>query len=95
MRNVLNQFLFTESDTYSSYGDTTTSFQQTSQVGVCFILNDYSDDPDTSAFMVGQNVPVPTESAKQTLLNSTASAAVDTKKGGIFDVHLMDDNDEP
>ena len=25
----------------------------------------------------------------------TASAAVDTKKGGIFDDHAMDDNDEP
>ena len=49
-------------------------------------LNDYSDDSGTSAFMVGQNVLVPTESVKQTPLNSTASAAVDTKKGGIFDV---------
>ena len=48
--------------------------------------------------MVGQNVPLPTESAKQTLLTpivSAASAAVDTKKGGIFDAHAMDDNDKP
>ena len=65
------------------------------QVEVCFILNDYSDDSSTSAFMDGQNVLVPTESVKQTPLNSTASAAVDTKKGCIFDVHTRDDNDEP
>ena len=48
--------------------------------------------------MVGQNVPLPTESARQTLLTpiaSAAPAAVDTTKGGIFDVHAMDDNDEP
>ena len=55
-------------------------------------------DPETSAYIVGQNVPLPTESARQTPLTPTASAAsaaVDTKKGGIFDVHAMDDNDEP
>ena len=65
---------------------------------MCFVLNDYSGDPDTSACMVGQNVPLPTESARQTLLTPTASAAsaaVNTKKGGIFDVHAMDDNGEP
>ena len=48
--------------------------------------------------MVGQNVPLPTESAKQTLLTPIASAAPaadDTKKGGIFDVHAMDGNGEP
>ena len=71
---------------------------QAKQVGMCFVLNDYSDDPDTSAYMVGQNVPLPTESARQTLLtpiSSAAPAGADTKKGGIFDVHAMDDNDEP
>ena len=26
---------------------------QSNQVGVCFVLNDYSDDPDTSAYVVG------------------------------------------
>ena len=68
---------------------------QANQVGVCFVLNDYSDDPATSTYMVGQNVPLPLESVKQTRLTPTASAAVDTKKGGIFDVRAMDDNDEP
>ena len=71
---------------------------QAKQVGMCFVLNDYSDDPDTSACMVGQNVPLPTEPAKQTPLTpiaSAASAAVDTKKGGIFHVHAMHDNNEP
>ena len=38
---------------------------QANRVGVCFVLNDYSDDPDTSAVWVGQNVPLPTESAEQ------------------------------
>ena len=28
---------------------------QAIQGGVCFVLNEYSDDPDTSANMVGQN----------------------------------------
>ena len=60
---------------------------QVKQVGMCFVLNDYSDDPDTSAFMVGQNVPLPKESARQTPLTSDASTAVDTEKCGIFDAH--------
>ena len=81
--------------TNSSYVDTTTSVQPSEQVGVCFVLNDYSDDPDTSGYMVGQNVPLPPESAKQTPMTPTASAAVDTKKEGIFDGHAMNDNDEP
>ena len=34
------------------------------QVGVWFVLNDNSDDPDTSVYMVGQNVPLPTEAVK-------------------------------
>ena len=42
-----------------------------------------------------KNVPLPTEPAKQTPLTLTASAAVDIKKGCIFDDHAMDDNDEP
>ena len=63
-----------------------------------FILNNYSDDPDTSVYMVGQNVLLPMESAGQTLLTpiaSAASTAVDTGTGGISDAHAMDDNDEP
>ena len=61
------------------------------------ILSDYSDEPDTSANMVGQNVPLQNESAGPTLLTPiapVASATEDTKKGGIFDVHAMDDDDE-
>ena len=56
---------------------------------MCFILNDYSDDPDASVYMVRQNVPLPSESVGQTLLTPIASAAntaVDTGTGGIFDV---------
>ena len=71
---------------------------QAKKVGMCFVLNDYSDDPNTSAYMVGRNVPLARESAGQTLLTPmapAAPAAVDTKKGGIFDIHDMDDNDEP
>ena len=45
---------------------------QANQVGMSFVLNDDSDDPDTSAYIVGQNVPLPTESARQTLLTPTA-----------------------
>ena len=68
---------------------------QANKIGVCFVLDDYSDDPVTSAFMVGHNVPLPVKPAKQTPLTPTASAAVDMKKGGIFDVYALDDNDEP
>ena len=62
---------------------------QAIQVGLCFVLNDYSDDPDTSVKMVGQNIALPTESAKQTPMTPTASAAVNIKKGGIFDGRTM------
>ena len=68
---------------------------QANQAGVCFILNDHSDDPDTSAFLVGQDVLLPTEPTEQTPLTPTASAAFDIKKTGTFDVHAMDGNDEP
>ena len=68
---------------------------QANQVGVCFVLNECSDDPDTSAYMVGQNVPLPTEPTEQIPLTPTASAAVDIKNTPTFDVRVMDDNDEP
>ena len=35
------------------------------QAGACFVLNEYSDDPDASAYLVGQNVPLPTETTEQ------------------------------
>ena len=54
------------------------------QAGVCFVLNEYSDDLDTSAYMVGQNVPLPTEATEQIPLTPTASAAVDTKNTATF-----------
>ena len=37
---------------------------------VRFVLNDYSDDPDTSVSMVGQNVPLPTEMSQTVSLDS-------------------------
>ena len=58
---------------------------------MCFVLNDL----DTSAYMVGQNVLLPTEPTEQTPLTPTASAAVDIKNAATFDVRAMDDNDEP
>ena len=64
------------------------------QIGVCFVLNDYSDDPEASAHMVGQNVLLLVESVKHTPLTPTVSAAVDIKKAGISDGHAVDDNDE-
>ena len=68
---------------------------QANQVGVCFVLNQYSGDPDTSADMVGRNVPLPTEPTEQIPLTPTASAAVNIKNTATFDVRVMDDNDEP
>ena len=38
---------------------------QVNQAKVCFVLNEYSDDPDTSAHMVGQNIPLLTEATEQ------------------------------
>ena len=57
---------------------------QANQVGVCFVLNEYSDDPNTSAYMYGQNVPLSTEPTQQTPLTPTASNAVDIKKHNYF-----------
>ena len=65
------------------------------QIGVCFVLHEYSDDPDASAHMVGQNVLLPTEATEQIPLTPTASAAVDIKNTATFDVRAMDDDDEP
>ena len=65
------------------------------QIGACFVRNEYSDDPDTSAYMVGQNVPLPTEPTEQIPLTPTASAAVDIKNTAIFNDGAMDYNGEP
>ena len=65
---------------------------QANQAGECFVLNEHSDDPDTSAYMVGQNVPLPTKPTELTPLTPTASAAVDIKKTATFDVRAVDDN---
>ena len=69
--------------------------KQANQAGVCFVLNKNSDDPDTSTYMVGQNVPLPTETTEQIPLTPTATAAVDTKNTATFNDRAMDDNDEP
>ena len=66
----------------------------TKRIRLCFVLNDCSDDPDTSAYVVGLIVPLPKEPAKQTSLSPTASAAVDIKNTATFNDHAMDDNDE-
>ena len=66
MRNVFFQLVYAKPDTYSSYGDTTTFSKQANQVGACFVLNDCSDDPDTSAYAV----PLPTEPTEQTPFDS-------------------------
>ena len=65
------------------------------QVRVCFVLNEFSDDPDTSAFRDGQNVPLPTEPTEQIPLTPTASAAFDIKNTATFDDDAMFDIDEP
>ena len=63
-------------------------------IGARFVLNDYSDDPDTSAYIVGQHVPLQTETTEHVPLNPTASAAVDIKNLATFNDRAMDDNDE-
>ena len=64
------------------------------QIGACFVLYQYSDDPDTSAYMVGQHVPLPGDATEQVPLTPTASAAVDTKDTATFNARVMDDNEE-
>ena len=61
---------------------------QANQAGVCFVLNEYSDDPDTSAHMVGA------EATEQIPLTPTASAAVDIKNTATFHDRAVDDNDQ-
>ena len=53
---------------------------QANHAGACFVLNEYGDDPDYSAYMVGLNIPLPTEATEQIPLTATASAAADIKK---------------
>ena len=65
------------------------------QSAECFVLNEYSDDPQKSAYMVGQNVPLPPEATEHIPLTPTASAAVDTKNTATFNDRVMNDNDEP
>ena len=67
------------------------------KVTTCFVLNDCGDDSETLANIAVQNVPLPTESTGQTLLTpiaSTASTAVHTRTGSIFDVRAVDNDDE-
>ena len=65
------------------------------QAAVCFVLYEYSEDPDISAYMVGQNVPLPTEASEHVPLTPTASATVDMKNTANFNDLVMNDNDEP
>ena len=58
---------------------------------MCFVLNEYSDDPDTSAYMVGQKVPLPTEATEQIPLTPTFSAAVDIKNTATFNDRAMNE----
>ena len=53
-----------------------------------------SDDPDTSAYMVGQHVFCRQKRPSRYPLTPTASAAFDTKDTGTFNTRVMDDNDE-
>ena len=64
-------------------------------IGACFVHNEHSDDPDTSADMVGQHVLLPGEATEQVPLTPTASAAVYIKNTATFNDHVMNDNDEP
>ena len=62
---------------------------------MCVVLNEYCDDLDVSVYMVGQNVPLPTEATEHIPLTPTASAAVDMKNTANFNDRVMNDNDEP
>ena len=92
-RNVFLHLVYSKSDTYSSYSDTTTTYHPNESGWSVFVLNEYSDDPDTFAYVVGLNIILPTETTEQILLTPT-SAAVDTKDRATFKVRVMDDNDE-
>ena len=65
------------------------------QTAACFVHNEYSDDPDFSAYMVGQNVPLPPDATEHIPLTPTASVAVDTKNTVTFNDRVMNVNDEP
>ena len=59
---------------------------QANQAEACFVLNDFSDGPNTSSYLVGQNVPT-----EQIPLIPTASATLDVKNTATFDVHATND----
>ena len=58
---------------------------------MCFVLNEYSDDSVTSASMVGQNVPLPTEATEQISLTPAVSASVDIKNTATFNDRANDE----
>ena len=59
------------------------------QDGACCVFTEYNDDPDTSAYMVGQRAPLPAETIEQVPLTPTASAAVDTKDTATFNARVI------
>ena len=63
------------------------------QFGACVVLNEFSDDPDTSAHMVGQHVLLVGEATEQVPLTPTASATGDTKDTATLDARVIDDTD--
>ena len=83
MCNVSFQLVFATSDTHISYGDTTASS-----------FPSETDRRYNRGFGQSKRT-IASEPATQTPLTPTASATVDTKKGDIFDVHAMDDKNEP
>ena len=94
MRDVFFQFVCTESNTYSSYGHTTATYRPSESIGACFVPDEYSDDPDTSACMVFQHALLPSETTEQVPLTPTASVVIDTKDTALFNARVMGDNDE-
>ena len=65
MRNVFLQFVHAKSTRTARMAIRQQLTDRANQIGACFIHDEYSDDPDTSAYMVGQHVPLPTETTEQ------------------------------
>ena len=68
---------------------------QANQAGVCFVLNECSDDPENPQMLVGQNVPLPTEATEQIPLSPTAPPPSTSRKRPLSTIAPWDDNDEP
>ena len=91
MCNIFFQLVYAKPDTYSSYDDTTTSFQPSEPRWNVFLFSTTTVAiPIHPHIWLAKTYLYTRNQPNRHLLTPTASA----KKASTFDIHAMDDNDE-